>query len=85
MSLQTFAFASNQNIFSIDLSTRFNRAISISVSYEGIFEDTQTFTRLFACLITRFQDYFLFYSPAVLNSLLLKEISIYIFVVKTGI
>jgi hypothetical protein len=52
--LTTFAFASNQNIFSIDLSTRLNRAISISVSYEGTFENTQTFTRLFAGLITPF-------------------------------
>ncbi len=52
--LTTFAFSSNQNIFSIDISTRINRTISLSVSYEGIFDERSTFTRIFAGLTTRF-------------------------------
>ncbi len=52
--LTTFAFSSNQNILSIDLSTRLNRTISLSVSYEGIFDERSTFTRIFAGLTTRF-------------------------------
>jgi hypothetical protein len=52
--LTSLALISTQNIFSVDLSTRFNRVISFSISYEGIFEKKTTTGRIFAGLTTRF-------------------------------
>ncbi len=47
-------YTSSQNIFSTDISARFTRAFSFTISYEGVFEETQTFSRVFAGIITRF-------------------------------
>ena len=52
--LTTFAFSSKQNIFSMDLSTRLNWTLSLSVSYEGTFDERNTFNRIFAGLTSRF-------------------------------
>jgi outer membrane usher protein FimD/PapC len=52
--LTTSDFTSIQNIFSIDVSARFSRAVSLSVSYEGVFEKERTSGRIFAGVTTRF-------------------------------
>ena len=52
--LTTTSFNSIQNIFSIDMYTRFSRYLSLSISYEGIFEKEKTSGRIFAGLTTRF-------------------------------
>jgi len=52
--LTTSAFTSSQNIFSIDFSTRFSRTLSLSISYEGVFEKERTSGRIFAGITTRF-------------------------------
>lgn len=52
--LTTSTFTSVQNIFSIDISARFSRTLSLSVSYEGVFEKVKTTGRIFAGLTTRF-------------------------------
>jgi len=52
--LTTSSFSSTQNIFSVDLSTRLSRILSLSVSYEGVFEKKRTSSRIFAGITTRF-------------------------------
>lgn len=43
-----------QNIFSADLSVPLFRNLSLSIDYEGVFEDTNTFSRFFIDLTKRF-------------------------------
>ena len=52
--LTTSDFTSIQNIFSIDVSARFSRVVSFSVSYEGVFEEKNASSRIFAGITTRF-------------------------------
>ena len=52
--LTTFGFASDQDIFSIDLAARLDRNILLSVSYEGIVDGKSTFARIIAGLTIRF-------------------------------
>ena len=52
--LTTSTFKSIQNIFSIDISTRFSKTLSLSISYEGVFEKERASGRIFAGLTTRF-------------------------------
>jgi len=52
--LTTSTFTSIQNIISVDISTRFNRTLSLSVSCEGIYEKNRTSGRIFAGLTMRF-------------------------------
>jgi hypothetical protein len=52
--LTTSTFTSVQNIFSIELSTRFSRILSLSSSYEGVFEKERTSGRIFVGIATRF-------------------------------
>lgn len=44
----------SQNIFSVDISTRISRILSLSLSYEGVFENERTSGRIFAGFAARF-------------------------------
>ena len=50
----TVSSSIDQNIFTADLSIPLFRNLSLSIDYEGVFENANTFSRFFIDLTTRF-------------------------------